>query len=245
MKKYNYIDRSRSLFISKSTLLKGGISENTINRLNIIGYHKYKTIQINKFSSSKILSNPGRKQEQEQEEVSKWSISTPETPDIDPAKAKRPVFESDKLNADENIQKELQEKNFPTDKKVVDAIVDKHVTERDRHIAAFHADLKHDETEEILVLKKARLADEIDDKQYDQYMKSTDRKHRALVQEHNQDCEEENTTIRLQIAHYKAIHCVETPEAESSSKGQSTVDFVLEKQKTEMPDIPDSDGGGE
>lgn len=112
MLKTNYIDRSRSLLISKSTILKGGISENAINRLGNIRYLKYKLVQIKNFTSSKILSNPGQMQEQEQQEVSKWSISTPETPDIDPAKAKSPTFESDKLNANENIHKELQEKNF-------------------------------------------------------------------------------------------------------------------------------------
>lgn len=74
-------------------------------------------------------------------------------------------------------------------------------------------------------------------------MRNTDREYRALAKEHNENCEKENTLIKLQAVHYKTLHCVETPKAESSPKEQSAIDFVLEKQQTEMPDIFDSDGG--
>jgi hypothetical protein len=95
--------------------------------------------QWNKFSTSINKYHPSIKLE----EKSKFSVSTPSDPDIDPAILKSPKFENDKLNVNENIQRELQ-----------------------------------------------------------QY-------------------------------------------AESSAREQSPLDFVLEKQQTEMPDIADSDGGGD
>lgn len=45
-----------------------------------------------------------------------------------------------------------------------------------------------------------------------------------------------NQTFRLNVAYYKRKYC---DDAESSAREQSPLNFVLEKQQTEMPYIPD------
>lgn len=218
-------------------------NNNAINRIHNIGYLKYKSIRINNFSSSIILSNPGVNTEPEQEEVSKWSISTPETPDVDPSKAIGPTFESDKLNVYDNIHKELQEKNFPRDVKVVDEMVAGHLKERDIHIAAYDEEIRQDKKQEILVLRKDRNDEKITDSELFRYIRKANQQLTEERRQHSQACEKENQEVKMQISHYIAQHCVKTPETESPPKEQSTIDYVLEKQATEMPDIYDSDGG--
>lgn len=61
--------------------------------------------QSNKFSTSINKWHPFLKLE----EKSKFSVSTPGDPDIDPAILKSPKFENDKLNVNENIKTGLQQ----------------------------------------------------------------------------------------------------------------------------------------
>jgi hypothetical protein len=193
------------------------------------------------FSTSKSLVSPTT----DHKEESKWSISTPSAPDIDPSKLNNPVFESDKLNADENIRKELKDLNYPKDSKIVDEVVEKHMKIRNEHIAAYEKELREDASEEIKVIRRRRIKDEISDPEIDRFIRKKDKEVREELREHSQHCEKENEMIRANAAHYKETHCNQTPEAENTSKPQSPLDYVLEKQKSELPDIPDSDGGGE
>lgn len=59
--------------------------------------------------------------------ISTLSDTTPSQPDLgDSRRVPVPPFENDKMKMSENIQRELQEKGFPKDPKVVDEIFDKH-----------------------------------------------------------------------------------------------------------------------
>jgi len=217
--------------------------------------NKKSRIQSNKFSTSLNKSHPARILEQAK---SKFSISTPSDPDIDPARFKSPVFENDKLNVSENIHKELKESNFPKDSKVVDQIVEKHLKIRDSHLAAYEDELREDCRLEILEIKKSRLtgtgdmekeadykASLLKDSQIDRYIRHKNEDLKKELSEHYRCCEEENKLVKLSAAHYKKDYCDPSEDAEGSAKGQSPLDYVLEKQKTEMADITDLDGGGD
>jgi hypothetical protein len=140
----------------------------------------------------------------------------------------------------------LAEKNYPTDPKVVDDIVNKHLEERSSHIEAYEKEFTEDILQEIKKTKEKRLREnepgqEITDHQIDRYIRSKNQELAETRRQHNEDCERENQEIKSQIAHYKKTHCNENSNPESSSN----IDFVLEKQNQSMPDIADSDGGGD
>lgn len=59
------------------------------------------------------------------------------------------------INVNENIQRELQQLNFPKDSNVVDRIVDKHLKIRDSHLAAYEEELRGILKKKLGRLKKA------------------------------------------------------------------------------------------
>lgn len=85
----------------------------------------------------------------------KFSVSTPSDPDIDPARLKCFKFDSDKLNVNENIKRELQQSNLLKDSNVVDQIVEKHLKMRGSHLAAYVEELRKDTRKKFWILKKA------------------------------------------------------------------------------------------
>ena len=175
---------------------------------------------------------------------------------MDKANLNNPTFESDKLDVSENIHKELDRLGYPRDPSVVDKITEKHLAERNLHILAYERELREDSAKEKEVMRSVAMRNKYDDAQIDRFIRSKNKEVDNEIREHRAYCERENELVRSQISHYKREHCDQVSEAESSStqqviqqEGSSTtqspLDYVLEKQKTEMPDIFDSDGGGE
>jgi hypothetical protein len=68
----------------------------------------------------------------------------------------------------------------------------------------------------------------------------------SYTQDANKRKFEEDEESSIQLAHRVKQNSPETAEGSSDRRykpGESPVDYVVEKQQTEMPDIPDSDGG--
>lgn len=131
--------------------------------------------------------------------------------------------------------------------------------ERSDHISSYCNELMEDTTVKIqeLISRRNNGDARYTDEQIDRYTRNVRQEAAKEIREHDYYCEKENREIRMQQLHYKETHCTASTKVESSTSAkpdvsdnknpdkQSPVDYVMEKQQTEMPDITDADGGGD
>ena len=174
-----------------------------------------------KFSTNKLLCAPAREEKIKQDPVSKWSESTPSVSKDFKSLEPTPVFSNDKMKIDDKIENDLKKLGYPTDRKVVDAVADKHFAERNSHIAAYEAELEQDTINEITDIRKQRLQSKITDTQHDRFVRKADKICNEDKREHAEACEKENELTRRKLAHYKESHCVDSPSNAQTADAQN------------------------
>jgi uncharacterized protein YihD (DUF1040 family) len=146
------------------------------------------------------------------------------------------IFKNEDLHINDNIEKELKDLGYPKDVKTVDEIATKHLKQGDKAEAAYEKELEEDAREDIrkVLANKGNRTDE----EVQNDISNINKESREAIIYHRQDHESEYKIVRDQLAHYKDTHCTE-----ATPKGNSPVDYTIEKQQSELPDITESDGG--
>jgi hypothetical protein len=148
------------------------------------------------------------------------------------------TFKNEDLHINDNIEKELKDLGYPKDIKTVDEIATKHLKQGDKAEAAYEKELEEDTREEIRKILENR-GDRTDEEIQNEINNIKEECREAIVN-HRESYESEYMVVTEQLSHYKDTHCT---NKEATTEGNSPIDFTIEKQLGELPDITESDGG--
>lgn len=89
----------------------------------------------------------------------------------------------------------------------MDKIFERHLSERNLHIASYERELKEDSAREKEVMRSVAMRNKYEDAQIDRFIRFKNKEVDDEMRDHRAYCEKENEEVRLQVSHYKREHC--------------------------------------